>query len=105
MLPALWRLAEGYIWQGALREVERLATSYALAGRRHNALEGEAHESVAPIRARRGGELLNLGRMLLHSPAYARSWNALLGAVRAEPTLPPHMVSRFLVALGVEPET
>jgi alkylhydroperoxidase family enzyme len=37
---------------------------------------------VASIRARRGGRLLNLDRMLLQSPPYAEGWNALLGAVR-----------------------
>ena len=37
---------------------------------------------VDAIRARRGGTLLNLDRMLLHSPAFARGWNAFLGDVR-----------------------
>ena len=37
---------------------------------------------VAAIRARRGGDLLNLDRMLLNSPALARGWNAHLGEVR-----------------------
>lgn len=45
-------------------------------------------ELVAAIRARRGGKLLNLDRMLLVSPPYARGWNALLGAVRRELELP-----------------
>jgi alkylhydroperoxidase family enzyme len=39
---------------------------------------------VAAVRARRGGALLHLDRMLLHSPPLARAWNAFLGAVRAE---------------------
>lgn len=38
---------------------------------------------VAAIRARRGGDLLKLDRMLLHSPALAEGWNAYLGAVRS----------------------
>src|SRR5689334_19152 len=37
---------------------------------------------VASIRARRDGKLINLDRMLLHSPPYAEGWNTLLGAVR-----------------------
>jgi alkylhydroperoxidase family enzyme len=37
---------------------------------------------VSSIRARRGGKLINLDRMLLHSPPYAEGWNTLLGAVR-----------------------
>ncbi len=44
----------------------------------------EPEDLVAAIRQRRGGELLNLDRMLLHSPAFARGWNSLLGAVRGE---------------------
>jgi alkylhydroperoxidase family enzyme len=42
---------------------------------------------VAAIRARRGGELLNLDRMLLHSPPLAAGWNAFLKAVRTELSL------------------
>lgn len=34
------------------------------------------------IRARRGGALLNLDRMLLHSAPLAQGWNAYLGAIR-----------------------
>lgn len=58
------------------------------------------HEVVAPIRARRGGELLNLDRMLLHSPAYARGWNALLGAVRRELTLPSRLRELAICAVA-----
>jgi len=39
---------------------------------------------VAAIRARRGGRLLNLDRMLLHSPPLAAGWNGYLKAVRSE---------------------
>jgi AhpD family alkylhydroperoxidase len=42
---------------------------------------------VRIIRERRGGKLLNLDRMLIHSPNFARGWNSLLGAVRRELTL------------------
>ncbi len=48
-----------------------------------------AEEIVAPIRARRGGTLLNLDRMLLHSPAFAIGWNDFLGIVRTELGLAP----------------
>jgi alkylhydroperoxidase family enzyme len=47
----------------------------------------EPSELVAAIRARRGGPLLNLDRMLLHSPPLTRGWNALLGAIRGELTV------------------
>jgi alkylhydroperoxidase family enzyme len=46
---------------------------------------------VTSIRARRGGKLLNLDRMLLHSPPYAEGWNALLGAVRRKLDLDPQV--------------
>jgi alkylhydroperoxidase family enzyme len=39
------------------------------------------------IKARRGGELLELDRALLHSPPIASGWNALLGAVRTQTSI------------------
>jgi alkylhydroperoxidase family enzyme len=56
-------------------------------------------EIVGPIRARRGGRLLNLDRILLHSPAYAKGWNRFLGAVRNELSLPPKL--REIAICGV----
>jgi alkylhydroperoxidase family enzyme len=56
-------------------------------------------EIVAPIRARRGGTLLNLDRMLLHSPAYAMGWNGFLRTVRNELSLSPKL--RELAVCGV----
>lgn len=50
---------------------------------------GEPAELVAAIRARRGGRLLNLDRMLLHSPQLAAGWNAYLRAVRDDLSLDP----------------
>jgi alkylhydroperoxidase family enzyme len=44
----------------------------------------EPRALVEAIRARRGGTLLNLDCMLLHSPALADGWNSLLRAVRTE---------------------
>lgn len=57
-------------------------------------------ELVAAIRARRGGKLLNLDRMLLHSPPYARGWNALLGAVRRELELSPRIRELAICAVA-----
>ena len=37
---------------------------------------------VAAIRARRGGALLDLDRLLLHSPPFAAGWGELMGRVR-----------------------
>lgn len=42
----------------------------------------EPAEVVAAVRKRRGGKLIALDRMLLHSPPLAAGWNAYLGAVR-----------------------
>lgn len=42
----------------------------------------EPAELVNAIRARRGGSLINLDRMLLHSIPFARGWNAFLMEVR-----------------------
>jgi alkylhydroperoxidase family enzyme len=46
---------------------------------------------VDAIRTRRGGELLNLDRMLLHSPPLAKGWNAFLGEVRGHLELSPKL--------------
>jgi AhpD family alkylhydroperoxidase len=37
---------------------------------------------VRAVQQRRGGALLNLDRMLLHSAPVARGWNAYMGAIR-----------------------
>ena len=45
---------------------------------------------VSAIRARRAnGELLNLDRMLLHSPPIARGWNTYLSAIRKDLNISP----------------
>lgn len=44
-------------------------------------------ELVAAIRQRRGGELLELDRILLHSPPVAEGWNAMFGRLRTQTTL------------------
>jgi len=54
---------------------------------------------AARMRARRGGDLYALDRMLLHSPPVADGWNALLGAIRERTTLPADV--RELVILRV----
>jgi len=51
----------------------------------------EPQDIVAAVRARRGGTLLNLDRMLLHSPALAQGWNTYLGAVRNQLQLSPRL--------------
>jgi alkylhydroperoxidase family enzyme len=56
---------------------------------------------VAAIRKRRGGTLLNLDRQLLHSPAFAQGWNALLGAVRTELAVDPKLRELAMCVVAV----
>jgi alkylhydroperoxidase family enzyme len=62
---------------------------------------GNEPELVARIRARRGGTLLNLDRMLLNSPAFAQGWNAHLGAVRRELALDSRLRELAVCAVAV----
>jgi alkylhydroperoxidase family enzyme len=61
----------------------------------------EPRELVAAIRARRGGALLNLDRMLLHSEALARGWNGYLRAVRTELALAPRLRELAICVVAV----
>ena len=61
----------------------------------------EPRDVVAAVRARRGGELLNLDRMLLHSPPVAMGWNALLGAVRKDLALSPKLRELAMCVVAV----
>jgi len=57
---------------------------------------------VKAIRARRpGGKLLNLDRMLLHSPAFARGWNTMFAAIRGQLALSPKLRELAIMAIGV----
>ena len=59
----------------------------------------EPADLVAAIRHRRGGDLINLDRMLLHSAPFAKGWNAFLGEVRNHLALDPKL--RELAMCGV----
>lgn len=56
---------------------------------------------VDAIRRRRGGNLLNLDRMLLNSPAYAVGWNSFLGAVRSGLSLDARLRELAICAVAV----
>lgn len=58
-------------------------------------------EIVEAIRARRGGQLLNLDRMLLHSPALAKGWNAFLREVRTGLELSPRLRELVMCVVAV----
>ena len=53
------------------------------------------------LRARRGGELSALDRLLLHSPPVAEGWNALLGALRSGTTLPADLRELIILRVAV----
>ncbi|WP_317205384.1 carboxymuconolactone decarboxylase family protein [Janthinobacterium sp.] len=61
----------------------------------------EPKDVVDAIRLRRGGHLLNLDRMLLHSPAFARGWNAFLGEVRGGLDLSPKLRELAMCVVAV----
>jgi alkylhydroperoxidase family enzyme len=61
----------------------------------------EPRDVVDAVRARRGGTLLNLDRMLLHSPSFAKGWNAFLGEVRTGLTLSPRLRELAMCAVAV----
>jgi alkylhydroperoxidase family enzyme len=60
----------------------------------------EPKDIVSAVRARRGGHLTHLDRMLLHSPPLASGWNALLGAVRTKLSVDPHMREVVICAVA-----
>jgi alkylhydroperoxidase family enzyme len=47
----------------------------------------EPKDVVDAVRARRGGELRQLDRLLLHSPELTRGWNTFLSTVRTKLTI------------------
>ncbi len=61
----------------------------------------QPEDIVNAVRARRGGTLLNLDRMLLHSPAFAKGWNGFLGAVRTQLELSPRLRELAMCAVAV----
>jgi alkylhydroperoxidase family enzyme len=61
----------------------------------------EPRDIVDAVRARRGGSLLNLDRLLLHSPELAQGWNAYLGAVRTRLQLSPKLRELAMCVVAV----
>src|SRR5438270_496139 len=57
---------------------------------------------VTAIKSRRsGGKLLNLDRMLLHSPNFAKGWNGMFGAIRNQLALPGKLRELAIMQIGV----
>ncbi|MCL4743979.1 MAG: carboxymuconolactone decarboxylase family protein [Burkholderiaceae bacterium] len=61
----------------------------------------EPAEIVAAVRERRGGQFINLDRLLLHSPSLAAGWNAYLGAVRGALELDPKLRELAMCVVAV----
>ncbi|RPH64123.1 MAG: carboxymuconolactone decarboxylase family protein [Burkholderiales bacterium] len=61
----------------------------------------EPREIVDAVRARRGGTLINLDRMLLHSPEMAMGWNTYLGAIRTRLQLSPKLRELAICTVAV----
>lgn len=58
-------------------------------------------ELVDAIRSRRpGGKLLNLDRILLHSPAFAKGWNGMFAAIRGQLALPAKLREIAIMSIG-----
>lgn len=60
----------------------------------------EPRELVDDIRSRRRNRLLNLDRMLLHSPPFAKGWNGLLREVRGKLALPARLQELAICAVA-----
>lgn len=58
-------------------------------------------EAVAEqVRLRRGGTLLNLDRVLLHSPPFAAGWNSFIGAIRSSLSISAFDRELIMCAVG-----
>ena len=61
----------------------------------------DIRELVEKIRARRrGNKLINLDRLLIHSPPFANGWNVLLGAVRRDLEVDPQIRELAICAVA-----
>lgn len=61
----------------------------------------EPKDIVDAVRARRGGPLLELDRLLLHSAPFTRGWNAHLKAVRTQLTVPANLRELAICTVAV----
>jgi len=61
----------------------------------------EPVELVQAIRARRGGKLYELDRLLLYSPPLAAAWNGFMREVRSSLSLPPKLREIAICAVAV----
>jgi len=57
-------------------------------------------EIAERILARRGGKLLQIDRIMLHSPVYAGGWNTFLGAINKDLVIGPKLREMIMCAVG-----
>ncbi len=62
---------------------------------------GADSELIAAVQSRRGGALLNLDRLLLHSAPITRGWNAFMGAIRSAGVLDGGLRERVILLVAV----
>jgi alkylhydroperoxidase family enzyme len=64
--------------------------------------QAQPKELVKTIESRRpGGKLLNLDRVLLHSPNFAKGWNTMFAAIRNQLSLPGNLREIAIMAIAV----
>jgi alkylhydroperoxidase family enzyme len=64
--------------------------------------QAQPKELVQTIQSRRpGGKLLNLDRVLLHSPNFAKGWNSMFAAIRNQLSLPGNLREIAIMAIAV----
>ena len=64
--------------------------------------QAQPKELVQTIQSRRpGGKLLNLDRVLLHSPNFAKGWNTMFAAIRNQLKLPGNLREIAIMAIAV----
>jgi alkylhydroperoxidase family enzyme len=61
----------------------------------------EPADLVAAAKARRGGELAAIDRLLLYSPALARGWTTHCGGMRTDTKVPGHLRELVIIAVSV----
>jgi alkylhydroperoxidase family enzyme len=64
--------------------------------------QAQPKDLVKTIESRRpGGKLLNLDRVLLHSPNFAKGWNTMFAAIRNQLKLPGNLREIAIMAIAV----
>jgi alkylhydroperoxidase family enzyme len=108
-MAAILVFGSGVLSGGVMHSQTPTAPTRAESGTVSNAgIPYRPHDDAGPaelvdsIRARRAnGRLLNLDRMLLHSPTFAEGWNAMFGAIRGQLSLDPKLRELAIMFIGV----